>query len=132
MRNCIVCNSVIEGNRRGKIYCSNSCKQRAYYERKQGLRCTSPGIRPIGQFNSVKKQSSKLDGLTYLEYCYIISQYPASDSIDEQVETILAVFDHVYQYNEEITNAHQSGLLEFQRRLQELTTQSLDKGLNRT
>ena len=59
MGNCTVCNSVINGNRKGKKYCSNACKQRSYNVRREGGflptfdSFTNSGF-PFGQFEKIK------------------------------------------------------------------------------
>jgi len=123
MSNCLVCKSIINSNRRGIKYCSNACKQRAYYDRKHGVP-EARLLRPIKEFRMIKEFGDEFDSLTYLEYSYILSQYPHIIAIKDQVELLLSVFEHVYQYNDETRDLHLKGLLEFQKKIQ---STSLDR-----
>ena len=75
MGNCTVCNLVINGNRRGKKYCSNACKQQSYYvRRKGGVLPTFDSFTNSGfsfeQFLKIKVALGKDNDVSFLEYSF--------------------------------------------------------------
>jgi hypothetical protein len=81
MNNCNICQRVIKSKRRDTKYCSSSCKQKSYYDRKNGL-STSDQINNQYQYSydlldNINDQLSKYNyTMPYYEYCYIRACHP--------------------------------------------------------
>ena len=102
MSNCTVCNSVIKSNRRGKKYCSNACKQRAYNDRKLQPK-TSNLVFGVAHYESIMDELPEEYHVNYIEYQYILSIVPreSSDNRSELKAHIKAILDDAFNTTEE-------------------------------
>ena len=117
MSQCIVCNSVINSNRRGIKYCSNACKQRAYNNRKRGLTATSgESGNPFQTYLNVIELIGEEYYLPFSEFLFIKSCNPFVTSIDEFALLVQKVLEDVYDLNGDIDNVYKQGLNNFMKK----------------
>ena len=126
MSNCIVCNSVIESNRKGKKYCSVKCKQRAYHARKNGNTLSPQVIKePHYSYKEYKEFYSSLTkhfDISYLEYCYIRSVLPV---IEDKSEILEMVEDVLYDAHKDDSSSYLIYLTGFENYKKKLFQKSL-------
>lgn len=114
MSNCIVCNSVIKSQRRGKKYCSNSCKQRAYYNRKNKIYdAPDEKINLFQVYLQVVELLGDGYNLPYSEFLFIKSCNPFVTSTTELSLLVQKTLEDVYGYSGEADPVYKRSLDQF-------------------
>lgn len=114
MSNCAVCNSVINSNRKGKIYCSNACKQRAYTMRINGISLTSTSqtqsvTYTFNEFKLITESLEEEYQVSYIEYCYIRSCARHMSNAEEIRSLIMNILDESYNTTAEARSQYLNG-----------------------
>jgi hypothetical protein len=97
-KECVVCGGKIEHPRRGKLYCSENCRSRAYLNRKKNGELNPADQKPAGiieytfdqnEYEAVKNSYGHSFNLTFIAYCFLrknLINDPGIDVIHKYVD----------------------------------------------
>lgn len=124
MSNCSVCDCVIKSKRIGKKYCSNACKQRAYYARKHSVLTPTNKQSPFDLYKMVKERLGSDYDHSFMEFLFIQSCNPFITELDDLVLIVKDSIDNSYDFHGKIKPVYSQGLETF-------TKKWFEKGVGR-
>jgi len=129
MSNCIVCESVIKDNRKGKKYCSIKCKQRAYHARKNGEPLNIESNDTIYSYKEYKTIIDSIDSdydVSFIEYCFIRSFLPKVSDEADISELVEGVLHDAYNKHEDSALIYITAFENYKSKLYKNSLKSLD------